>query len=727
MGEIMKNDKKVERVIRWRESLSTMNDEQFFDIIRTYLGEIHTPYNKDKLIESLSAIFRKEENKKTVLSFLSEFDIKILSAILFLEKPTQNTLSAFFAGEFSFSELYSELLALCERMIIYTYKNTDSVDKEMLFSINPLLEDFLAPYINVSTLFPTSENSISTGTEAEEFVLSPQYIAALISYVRTYPDLCKNDLSIRKKDKERLEILFSGKTECAQSILTAFVNLEIVRVGQKGVFFDESRLEKFAHLEEYKQYAYLAIASSARLGRASLKANAQLFLDIAAAIPQAGFSKSSLRRTAFIFSSKSKEDDDNFFGRGNFAKMLNSYNGYEIKNIPEDSIIDSIIESAIKLGLFIPIGKGKDGFEIYKAANILLQDESQNNVTHKKNKTASSEEMKTADKKGLVNINAGTNITVMPGLSLSEMLPLTLFMNSVTCNTVSEFEITRQSASRAFDANVTPNEIFENLSKYSAFAIPQNLKMNIEEWYNSYSSAMLFKGYILKTDEKTARIIESNSRISAYIQMTLAQGIYLLNIPLENDVDKFIRMSGLEFLSTVKTPKNKDESMDFPLLRGGKNFFEKTNDAEITDKDSTLTKSAAEIKKRFYEKLESLSLNAQQKECLSARIDRGIIISEEQINADAVKMEILEVEGMNYAGKIRLLENAISLGCLVEIFEPSEENSLKLKSVIGKPLSLTHRTNDCFVKMQLEQNQETQFFSVSHANRIKMIKNPLFM
>ena len=56
----MKNDKKVERVIRWRESLSTMNDEQFFDIIRTYLGEIHTPYNKDKLIESLSEIFRKE-------------------------------------------------------------------------------------------------------------------------------------------------------------------------------------------------------------------------------------------------------------------------------------------------------------------------------------------------------------------------------------------------------------------------------------------------------------------------------------------------------------------------------------------------------------------------------------------------------------------------------------------------------------------------------------------
>lgn len=74
-------DQKVERIIRWRESLATMPDERFFELIRIYLGEIHTPFNKDRLIEQLSALFRKEQTKKTIASFLSEFDIKIISAV----------------------------------------------------------------------------------------------------------------------------------------------------------------------------------------------------------------------------------------------------------------------------------------------------------------------------------------------------------------------------------------------------------------------------------------------------------------------------------------------------------------------------------------------------------------------------------------------------------------------------------------------------------------------
>ena len=87
---------KTQRIIRWRETLSTMEDERFFEIMRIYLGEIHTPFNKDKLIEQLSSIFRKEENKNTIISYLSEFDKKIITAISFIDKCTQQKLIDFF-------------------------------------------------------------------------------------------------------------------------------------------------------------------------------------------------------------------------------------------------------------------------------------------------------------------------------------------------------------------------------------------------------------------------------------------------------------------------------------------------------------------------------------------------------------------------------------------------------------------------------------------------------
>ena len=58
----MKLDPKVERILEWRESFSSLPDDYFFDIIHMYLGEIKTPYNKPKLIEELSTILRKKEN-----------------------------------------------------------------------------------------------------------------------------------------------------------------------------------------------------------------------------------------------------------------------------------------------------------------------------------------------------------------------------------------------------------------------------------------------------------------------------------------------------------------------------------------------------------------------------------------------------------------------------------------------------------------------------------------
>ena len=120
---------KVKRIIQWREYLETLPDERFFEIIRIYLGEIHTPFNKQNLIERLSSIFRKEQNKNVILSFLSDLDIKVISLILYIENLEQASLIDFFKSEYSLSDIYSELLNLNERLIIWTYKNPETMSR----------------------------------------------------------------------------------------------------------------------------------------------------------------------------------------------------------------------------------------------------------------------------------------------------------------------------------------------------------------------------------------------------------------------------------------------------------------------------------------------------------------------------------------------------------------------------------------------------------------------
>lgn len=72
---------KAEHVVAWREALVRLSDQHFFDLMRMYLGAIRTPFNKQRLIEELSAFLRKKDNKDIIVSLLDSFDLMILSAV----------------------------------------------------------------------------------------------------------------------------------------------------------------------------------------------------------------------------------------------------------------------------------------------------------------------------------------------------------------------------------------------------------------------------------------------------------------------------------------------------------------------------------------------------------------------------------------------------------------------------------------------------------------------
>ena len=372
---------------------------------------------------------------------------------------------------------------------------------------------------------------------------------------------------------------------------------------------------------------------------------------------------------------------------------------------------DAVIDSAIEFGLFVPYGTDEGGENMYVQSGVMQENEPQ----------------QPGSKRGLLNINAGTSITVMPGLSLTELIPLVSFMDVTSSSTVTEFEVTRKSVSRAFDKNRTPSDIYALLSCYSAYEIPQSLQMNIEEWYSSYSSAILYKGYVLKVNEKSARVVENSPGIAPYIQAKLADGIYVMNIPLDDDAEKFIRSCGLDFMGTVRTPKRTDDAIDFPVLRSGRNVLAgRFVTEEQMDCGAEKTEDGAKIKEGFYKKLDELELTEQQRECLAMRIERNVIVTEEQLKPETVRLEILEIDGMNYAGKLRLIENTIDSGDSIELTVPADNDPSRLLVYLGKPLMISKHTNDALVRMQLEPDNEIRFFSVSRANKVKIIRTSVF-
>ena len=696
---------KAQRIIRWRETLSTMDDDRFFEIMRIYLGEIHTPYNKDKLIEQLSSILRKEENKNTITLFLSDFDKKVITAISFIEKCTQQKLIDFFKSEYFLSDIYSELINLTERLLIYSYK--DSETEENFIALNPILEETLLMSTDLRLLFP-EPNFIEKNYDIP-FAISPSFVAAFYSYILENPAMCKNNTEIKKRDAERLSEIFANHSDCIRLMLTSFFNLGLIKFGEKDISVDIKKFEKFAQLEEIKQYAYIASSSVARLGRQTLQSQAQLLLNTIASIPKTGLSINSVFRTAFLIKYK-KIGIAESPAQSRFSRLLESRKIQPAENLSEEIIYD-IIKNALALGLLQETGKDETENPVVIPGKIF--EEKQNPPP---------------EKKGILNINAGTSIAILPGLSLAELLPLATFLNVVSFNTVCEFEISKKSVYRAFDNGISAQKITEILSNYSAYRLPQSLLINIEEWKNSYSAAVLYKGFVLKVDEKNQRIIENNPKTAQFINLKLAEGIYLLNIPLNEEPSDFIAQSGLELLSSVKTSKPETESISFPVINPGKNQFPPKTENSTAEKSQSNenSKNAEKIKAEFLSLLDTIELSKQQKECLTGRIQKNIILTKDQLKPETVRLEILEADGMNFPGKVHLIENAINHSDMLEILIPAENNSGKMEKFFGKPLLIIRQSTDSILKMQLDNSEETKIFSVSRINHAKIIKTSVF-
>lgn len=694
----------------WQEAFSSLPDKQFFNTVRLYLGEIKTPYNKQRLTEQLAAFIRKEENLTSLLTLLDLFDIKLLTAISLIPNATQESLIDFFHGEYPVTELYAEIINLTERLLIYKEKAPYS-EREYI-KINPLIRQNLQPYLDSKLIFP--EYKAAKLSTDDIFSITPNLLAAFITYIRIRGISCKADGTIKKNDKKRLDEIFPNKENFIQLLMNAFVNLSLVFEDEQmsSYVLDSARMKKFAELPESQQYALLCAAAVSRFSREGLKKEAQLFIDCLASIPESGCPLESILRLAFLAGTRTN-DDSSPAKKSRFSRILEAAR-QEAGTEPEQNaeLLDRMLECAIEFGLIQKLGKTEEGVELYKASHPVVEC-SRNECIET---TGGSEP---APK--VVNIDSTFTVTLMPGLSLRELLPLTDFLYIRKFGVVTEFEITRQSVSEGFDNELTPETLFERLEKYSYYPLPQNLKINITEWYNSYSSAKLYYGYILKVTENNISLAENNPNIKKYIKEKLADGIYLLNLPAGTEISTFIEESSLDFMGNVKTSVSKSEYSGFPLLQKGHIILTDSGRTNAEIKKTSIAE-ADKILKALKASLKNLDMDKAIKESLAHRISNRLILSEAQLKNASIRTEILEADGMDFSGKVHLIEAAVKEEDLMEIRMPDADGKGGFFTILGKPLSISKQPGEAVMRFQIEPTKNIENLLVSRITHLRRLR-----
>ena len=687
----------------WADAFEAMPEQQFFKLIRLYLGEVQTPYNKQRLISQLASFIKNAENTQSILSYLDKKDITFLTAIYLIPNVSQQTLLDFFSG-IGLSDFYATLSNLSERLIIYSTK--DKYSDNVCYHINPILFEPLKPYLSIESIFP--EHKIENHFVEDSFCLSQNFLAAFISYIRINKIGCKNDGTIKKNDFTKLEEIFLEQICYLQLLVNAFLNLSLLKDDGKSFILNNSRIEEFAKLSQFEQYSLLCVASCCHFSREGLRKYAQLLMNVLNSIPEEGFSAKEVLRL-LVLASTQKENKSSFGAKSRFSQILEqtkikeqSENSNQESNVSAN-LFEVMIESAISFGLLTFSGTTENGTKIYKKNKLPELIPITDNIPK------------------VLNIDSSFTVTLMPGLSLDSLLPLLSFISIKKSGIVTEFEITRQSISVGFDEGWNPNSIFSELEKFINYELPQNLKINVLEWYKSYNSARLFSGYVLKVTDSNIAIAENNPKIKKYIKEKLAEGIYLLDISIDSDIKTFIKDSGLDFLGKIQQAEPSPENLSFPKLFENPSVLISLEETLKSSNKKTLNVKESHQKiTKLEELVKQKEISQQQKESLLYKISNRLILSENQLNSTSIRTEILEADGMDFAGKNHLIEVAIKEDDMMELTFPSG-NSSGFFTIVGKPLKIVKKVGESIVEFQCEPSKEIENFLISKITHLKRI------
>ncbi|UKI55753.1 MAG: hypothetical protein L6V90_00540 [Treponema succinifaciens] len=178
---------------------------------------------------------------------------------------------------------------------------------------------------------------------------------------------------------------------------------------------------------------------------------------------------------------------------------------------------------------------------------------------------------------------------------------------------------------------------------------------------------------------------------------------------------------GLDFVGNVKSAKKTAPALGFPEIDSDSKILACSSEI-LPIENSMISGSKKEVSKILEDlknQLENISASAEQKEGLEERIKRRVVLSSAQLRPESVKFELTEASGMNFTGKLRVLESAVQNEDLVEI-----EMSTTKEILIGVPRAVVKNQILFLVCKNPETNSVEEYeISIALISKVKKIRS----
>jgi hypothetical protein len=603
----------------WKGTLLTLSDDSFFELMRNYLGELSTPFNKHDLIGRLDAFLRREDVQSAILALIDDEDQRLLTAISVLGEPPVEELFDFFEQELSYLDLHYLLMNLEDRLLVY--RNTQSDRIEFVPAVAELLRaNIIAP----EALFPSEKSEPPT----PESCVNDPALAAVISYLLDHPNILKMDGSLKKRAREEISKLFGGEVELFISALKALRCVGVL-VGEA----DELRLLPRRMRE---------LARLPRSARLALVWGAEAFED----------ARSGETIVDMTHRAMSVLEEGRAYSPAVVARLVQIGEGPDVRRRSVDMAEWLSGMRARK----VLIEVGEELLAVNPRARELVE---------------------TPAKNDQLTIEANFDMTLGPEAGLSSGIIAATLGHIRRFDIVSHFELAKTALARSLRAGVDLEELLEAVGP----KLPQNVAMSLETWKTEYSSIELHEGVVLVVREDRRLVIEHDPEISSILDRTLAPGVYLVAKERLSALEEALARSGVEMLPHLESPiSDARRAPELPRELGQPSLFSASD--EIPGSLGAAERPGSSRKRRkellvdgeaigeaLREQLETMDAAEDKREEIAVRIARKLIVVPEQINPRIVRAEKAEARGLDYVGKVRLIEQSLRAGgFFLEVF-----------------------------------------------------------
>jgi len=664
----------------WKDALLTSGSEALLGAVRNYIGPVRTPFDKRDLAGKLEAFLRRAETQESLIALLDGLDVRLVGTALLLGPAPEHLLKGLFEGELPLFDLGVRIANLYDRLILFRYQEGG----KRLVAVNPLLAERLAQVaLGADALFgPPKEGRGSGRAEGGGGSEEPADVAAgppapgrgeassgavcdaesalgFFLFLFHAQGAVRKGGGLTKKAVERAAALLpdlAAAPERLDALLDALTACGVLAFDGEERRPDRRSFEALLSLwgEDLPFFlaACLAAARRGQAGRApagggSAREDSQAEAESVRFEESAADSRIEAEAALAAAALREPPGGPGFvFSRGGLERWLG------IASLRSGPGLDSAgwVQALGALGIAAAGGGG-----------LVLSLRPRGPAA--------------AASPGRLVAEGAHALHLMPEASLEERLFVGCVARPVSFGTVWSFEVERDSVRRAFASGLDAKGIAARLELMSGAGLPQSLAFSLSAWEEEYRSLRLYRGVVLAADERLRAVIERSRALDGLVAEVLAPGVYFLSSPNPEAAAAALARAGLEASPRIAAAGGgagagagaaSEEPGLFDEARQGAPagaFMSRVGELRALvsrpggafDPASRLGELRAALERALREGRRSA---ADGKE-FAERIERRIILTERQIAEADPRSERLEAVGLDYLGKVRVIERAL--------------------------------------------------------------------